>query len=384
MSSHLASHTQTQIADALGGRLPVVTRSGDPARPEDLRRVAAGDAATVLVAYPEGSGGGGGGGGGGGSGGAGIGNESGAAAALAPARASARQAAALAALKREALRRQRVIVQGDGAAAAARLDAARLGLDAVRGWQPRAALHAAGAGGASTASSTAAPAAAAELVVTSGPRRVGQILAAVAMQPGLEFVLSDLLEFEEGHAGAELVAAPAPPGLAGRPYREVRRAFASGVAIGFVGADGALRLNPKDGETGEGAAGWGEGMAQSEVGMERGINGGRERDSEQRKRWRVKTLSTPPLPPSAKKQPTVPAGARLVLLTSRQAGVKQAAAPPSAEELKLPRLRRARGGGPARRHVAVLCFDDHAASSRSLEALRDWCPRGSRVTFICA
>jgi hypothetical protein len=47
----------------------------------------------------------------------------------------------------------------------------------------------------------------------------------------------------------------------------------------------------------------------------------------------------------------------------------------------MPRLRRARGGGNLRRkHVAVLSFGDDSAAI--LQALGDFCPRGSRVTLI--
>lgn len=46
--------TSAQILDALGGKLPVITRSGCPCRLEDLRMAAVASASTVLLQYPEG------------------------------------------------------------------------------------------------------------------------------------------------------------------------------------------------------------------------------------------------------------------------------------------------------------------------------------------
>jgi hypothetical protein len=41
-----------QIAEALDGRIPIITRSGSATRLEDLRRAAVGAAGTVLLQYP--------------------------------------------------------------------------------------------------------------------------------------------------------------------------------------------------------------------------------------------------------------------------------------------------------------------------------------------
>jgi len=48
------SEMDREIADALGGKLRVITRSGSTTRLEDLRRTGAADAATVLLQWPEG------------------------------------------------------------------------------------------------------------------------------------------------------------------------------------------------------------------------------------------------------------------------------------------------------------------------------------------
>lgn len=49
----------------------------------------------------------------------------------------------------------------------------------------------------------------ADIVTTSGTERVSQIMAQVALQPGLEAVLSDLLEYEDGtKQGAEFYLTP--------------------------------------------------------------------------------------------------------------------------------------------------------------------------------
>ncbi|GBF96827.1 hypothetical protein Rsub_09683 [Raphidocelis subcapitata] len=278
-----------EVHDAVGGRLAVITRSGSSTRLEDLRRAAVGSAGTVLLQYPEGK---------------------------PKNRAHAEQAAALAALKRESSG-QKVIVQGDGEAAAEGFDAAAVALNAARGWTPRGG--AAGGAGATGVGE-------AELVITSGPRRVGQVMCMVAFQPGLEYVLSDLLEFEEAWGeGSRLCTAPLDGRLVGRPYRDVRRSFESGAVVGYMDG-GELRLNPKDNEQ-------------------------------------------------------VPYGAELVLVTGKD-GPQPAAAPAAPE---MPRLRRAgRGAALQRRHVAVLCFGTAADAAPMLDALRDFAPRGSRVTVVCS
>lgn len=90
--------------------------------------------------------------------------------------ASAEQAAALAALKREASQ-QKVIVQGDGTSIPGPLDAATAGLAAVRGWAPGGGVVApSGGGGGAGVTGVAA-----ELVVTSGPRRIGQVMTQVCL-----------------------------------------------------------------------------------------------------------------------------------------------------------------------------------------------------------
>jgi hypothetical protein len=48
----------------------------------------------------------------------------------------------------------------------------------------------------------------------------------------------------------------------------------------------------------------------------------------------------------------------------------------------MPRLRRARSGAVVKKHVAVLCFSG-AEAGHTLDALGDFCRKGSRVTFIC-
>jgi hypothetical protein len=48
----------------------------------------------------------------------------------------------------------------------------------------------------------------------------------------------------------------------------------------------------------------------------------------------------------------------------------------------MPRLRRAKSGAVGKKHIAVLCFSG-ADAGHTLEALGDFCRRGSRVTFVC-
>lgn len=209
-------------------------------RLDDLRRVAAGGAATVLVGWPEG---------------------------LDAAAAAAEQAAALAALKREGgPPGQKVVVLADGDAAAEDGDAAAVALEALRGG---------GAGGlAGGGASGLYGAPEAELVVAHGERRLCQLMAQVrfcfwlrgkevgagderhastpittpnttaihnnddnhktasqhattkqtitktqtALQPGLEHVLADLLEFEDDRAGAEFYVVALDADLAGEGF----------------------------------------------------------------------------------------------------------------------------------------------------------------------
>ncbi|GBF95117.1 ion channel POLLUX [Raphidocelis subcapitata] len=271
-----------EVLEALGTSLPVITRSGSGARLEDLRRAAAAAASAVLLQYPD--------------------------SADADA-AAAEQAAALAALKREGgPYGQKIIVQGSYTPGDDDADPTAVALAAARG-----------GGGVGPG------AGAAELVMTNGERRLSQLMAQVALQPGLEYVLGDLLEFEDDYRGAEFYMAPVTPDLAGRPFKEVRRAFSTGVVVGFMerGPGGALRLNPRDGDA-------------------------------------------------------VPAGSNLVFVAAGQS-VERAEAP---VETSLPRLRRPRGGQLRRRHIAVLCFERDPAPI--LAAIADFAPRGSRVTLVCS
>ncbi|KAI8465303.1 MAG: hypothetical protein J3K34DRAFT_461471 [Monoraphidium minutum] len=269
-----------EIHEELGSLLPVITRSGSAARLEDLRRAGVGAAGTVLLSYPE---------------------------SRDRDLAAAEQAAALAAIKREGgPAGQKIVVQSDHMADAAALDAAAIALGSMRG-----------VGGAEGA--------AAEMVLTKGEARLSQLMAQVALQPGLEYVLGDLLEFEDDYQGAEFYMAPLPQALAGAPYRDVRRSYRVGCVIGFMqargGGSGKLMLNPRESEA-------------------------------------------------------VPAGSQLVFVTS-SLSVEQAAAP--AEPAPL-RLRRARSGGVARKHIAVLCFGGGCGDM--LASLGDFAPRGSRVTLV--
>ncbi|MET9954340.1 NAD-binding lipoprotein [Streptomyces sp. NPDC006339] len=66
-----------------------------------------------------------------------------------------------------------------------------------------------------------------------------RLLARCVREPGLSFVLEDLLDF----AGAELHTLR-EPGLAGRSFGELRAGGAEVCAVGIVRADGTLLLNP--------------------------------------------------------------------------------------------------------------------------------------------
>jgi hypothetical protein len=61
---------------------------------------------------------------------------------------------------------------------------------------------------------------------------------------------------------------------------------------------------------------------------------------------------------------------------------KRSLAPPSppCPQTSLPRLRRCRGGQLRKRHIAVLCFEPSA--THMLEALKEFAPKGSRVTLV--
>jgi len=224
----------------------------------------------------------------------------------------------------------------------------------------------------------------------------------------------------------------------GRRYRDVRRSFSRGVVVGYL-ENGVLKLNPKDNEHGawcwkawrEGALGdWGWGCFEavcavcafcgvhvhyahhsgtgrpvlspthpchpptpprSAMGQPAGVchqqGGGGADDSTQGGECalcfythphtsasshypHLSTLPPPththlsnPTPPQSQPQPPNPQ------------------TPTPHPQVKMPRLRRARNGALSRKQLAVLCFSADAA--HMLDALKDFCPKGSRVTFVC-
>lgn len=185
--------------DLKGFHGAVITRHGKPSQLADLVRVSADTAKTVIVLHPD------------------CDDE---------ATASAQKAATLAALRAAGgVRGQSLVVQASGAddAVTDRYNAAAAAV---------AQLRAAGAP---------------QIVTLSNTDCLGKLMSNVALQPGLETVFADLLQYEDvGVAGAEMYIA-ASQHAAGSSFRDVRRGYRSASVCGYIdAASGTLHMNPPD------------------------------------------------------------------------------------------------------------------------------------------
>jgi hypothetical protein len=175
----------------------------------------------------------------------------------------------------------------------------------------------------------------------------------------------------------------APP-AAGRTFKEVRRAFSTGIVVGFTppGPGARVSLNPKDSEAVP--AGSQLVFVASSQSVQRAeklpsvrAGGGGERAS------KYPGCARAPFQhafSAARAAPArAPAPARRASPHPAPAAPRLPARPPA--QTSLPKLRRCRGSQMRKRHIAVLCFEPSAASM--LEALKDFAPRGSRVTLVC-